>query len=70
MKNFANYLELLCCHKYRITTYRSNVNMWIEYALEYNCEIDEDDGKEYEDVMLWPQDVMFHEPWDSGSYST
>jgi hypothetical protein len=24
----------------------------------------------YECVMLWPNDVMFHPPWDSGEYST
>jgi hypothetical protein len=42
----------------------------VDYALEYTCEVDEYDGKEYEDVMLWPQDLMFHEPWDSGSYSS
>jgi formate hydrogenlyase regulatory protein HycA len=24
----------------------------------------------YECVMLWPNDVMFHRPWDSGEYST
>jgi hypothetical protein len=42
----------------------------VDYALEYNCEVDEDDGKEYENVMLWPQDLMFHEHWDSGSYSS
>ena len=42
----------------------------VDYSLEYNCEVDEYDGKEYEDVMLWPQDLMFHQPWDSGSYSS
>ncbi len=24
----------------------------------------------YECVMLWPNDIMFHPPWDSGHYST
>ncbi len=24
----------------------------------------------YECVMLWPNDIMFHPPWDSGEYST
>ncbi len=40
------------------------------YALEYEHGIDEDDGEEYECVMLWPNDIMFHPPWDSGEYST
>jgi hypothetical protein len=39
------------------------------YELEYVHEIDED-GDEMEHVMLWPNDIMFHPPWDSGEYST
>src|SRR5262249_52882950 len=27
-------------------------------------------GAGYECVMLWPNDIMFHPPWDSGHYST
>jgi len=42
----------------------------VVYALEYEHEIDEDDGYEHECVMLWPNDIMFHPPWDSGEYST
>ena len=47
----------------------------IFYSLEYDNEVDEDeadedDDCEYEAVMLWPNDIMFHPPWDSGSYST
>jgi hypothetical protein len=26
------------------------------------------EGEEY--AMLWPNDIMFHPPWDSGKYST
>jgi hypothetical protein len=40
------------------------------YALAYEHKIDEEDGYEYECVMLWPNDIMFHPPWDSGEYST
>jgi len=29
-----------------------------------------DDGEEHELVMLEPNDVMFHPPWDSGQFST
>jgi hypothetical protein len=29
-----------------------------------------DDGEPYEFVMLEPNDLMFHPPWDSGRYST
>jgi hypothetical protein len=29
-----------------------------------------DDGEFYEFVMLEPNDLMFHPPWDSGLYST
>lgn len=29
-----------------------------------------EDGKGSEWVMLEPQDIMFHPPWDSGEYST
>jgi hypothetical protein len=39
------------------------------YELEYVHEIDED-GDENEYVMLWPNDIMFHPPWDTGEYST
>ena len=38
------------------------------YELVYESGVDEDEGDEY--VMLWPNDVMFHPPWDSGEYST
>jgi formate hydrogenlyase regulatory protein HycA len=30
----------------------------------------EDPDGAYECVMLWPNDIMFHPPWDSGEYST
>lgn len=42
----------------------------VVYELEYVHEIDEEDGYEHECVMLWPNDIMFHPPWDSGEYST
>lgn len=40
------------------------------YALEYESYVDEEDGRVHEYIMLWPNDIMFHPPWDSGSYST
>jgi len=42
----------------------------VTYELEYVHGADEDNGEEYEYVMLWPNDIMFHPPWDSGEYST
>jgi hypothetical protein len=42
----------------------------ITYELVYENTIDEEDGFENECVMLWPNDIMFHPPWDSGEYST
>ncbi|MBL7041059.1 MAG: hypothetical protein ISR77_20660 [Pirellulaceae bacterium] len=42
----------------------------VVYALEYEHEINKEDDFEYECVMLWPNDIMFHPPWDSGAYST
>lgn len=38
------------------------------YGLIY--EAYEDDGDEQDHVMLEPNDVMFHPPWDSGQFST
>lgn len=42
----------------------------VYYELEYVHEVDEENGDEFEHMMLWPNDVMFHPPWDSGNYST
>lgn len=39
------------------------------YELAYEHHVEED-GDESEYVMLWPNDIMFHPPWDSGEYST
>jgi hypothetical protein len=41
----------------------------IYYELVYEKETNEE-GEEWECVMLWPNDIMFHPPWDSGEYST
>jgi len=40
----------------------------VVYELVYEHDIE--DGVEHEHVMLWPNDIMFHPPWDSGKYST
>jgi hypothetical protein len=40
------------------------------YELVYKKEIDEEDWEEDEYVILRPNDIMFHPPWDSGEYST
>lgn len=39
------------------------------YSLEYEHRVDEN-GRFLEYVTLWPNDIMFHPPWDSGEYST
>jgi len=39
------------------------------YSLEYEHRVAEN-GKSHESVTLWPNDIMFHPPWDSGEYST
>jgi formate hydrogenlyase regulatory protein HycA len=41
----------------------------ILYELVYERHVSED-GREWEEMMLWPNDIMFHPPWDSGEYST
>ena len=48
------------------------------YIKPFSVEIDnvvhelvyENHGEREEYVMLWPNDIMFHPPWDSGRYST
>jgi formate hydrogenlyase regulatory protein HycA len=40
------------------------------FGLIYESKRDEEDGSLHEQVMLQPNDVMFHPPWDSGEYST
>jgi hypothetical protein len=35
-----------------------------------SCDDPEAPDATYECVMLWPNDIMFHPPWDSGEYST
>jgi hypothetical protein len=45
----------------------------VVHGLIYECvdsEDPEDPGATYEYVMLEPNDIMFHPPWDSGEYST
>jgi formate hydrogenlyase regulatory protein HycA len=42
----------------------------VVHGLIYECEYWEEDGEEHEWVMLEPNDIMFHPPWDSGEYST
>lgn len=44
----------------------------VTHGLFYECHVDEYDGRreESEYIMLQPQDIMFHAPWDSGEYST
>lgn len=40
----------------------------VTYELVYERHVDE--GRQVEYMMLWPNDIMFHPPWDSGAYST
>jgi formate hydrogenlyase regulatory protein HycA len=40
------------------------------YGLIYGSQYWDDEGAEHEWVMLQPNDIMFHPPWDSGDYST
>jgi hypothetical protein len=42
----------------------------VVHELIYEREWWEEDGEEHEWVMLEPNDIMFHPPWDSGEYST
>ena len=42
----------------------------ITHGLVYEATRYEEDGPVIEFVMLLPRDVMFHPPWDSGSWST
>jgi hypothetical protein len=42
----------------------------VEHSLQYHHEQPEEDSPVFESVMLWPRDIMFHPPWDSGEYST
>jgi formate hydrogenlyase regulatory protein HycA len=42
----------------------------VVHGLIYRSEFWEEDGEEHEWVMLEPNDIMFHPPWDSGEYST
>jgi len=44
----------------------------VTHGLFYEHYVEEQGGERYEDeyVMLEPRDIMFHPPWDSGSYST
>lgn len=41
----------------------------IHYSLKYESGTD-DAGEPWEWVMLFPNAIMFHPPWDSGLYST
>jgi hypothetical protein len=42
----------------------------VVHGLIYECERWEEDEEEHDWVMLEPNDIMFHPPWDSGEYST
>jgi predicted nucleic acid-binding protein len=42
----------------------------ITHGLIYEKVRPEENGPEFEWVMLRPRDVMFHPPWDSGQWST
>lgn len=42
----------------------------VVHGLIYESEFWEEDGEEQEWIMLEPNDIMFHPPWDSGEYST
>ncbi|QOV87447.1 hypothetical protein [Humisphaera borealis] len=44
----------------------------VTYGLIYEHHLEEYDGirEASECVMLQPQDIVFHQPWDSGEYST
>ena len=42
----------------------------ITHGLIYEASRPEENGPEFEWVMLQPRDVMFHPPWDSGEWST
>jgi hypothetical protein len=53
----------------RVKRFRVEVEK-IVHGLIYECELHEEDGREIEWVMLQPNDIMFHPPWDSGEYST
>jgi hypothetical protein len=53
----------------RVKPFRAEVGK-VVHGLIYECERHEEDGAELEWVMLEPNDIMFHPPWDSGEYST
>jgi hypothetical protein len=53
----------------RVKPFRVEVGK-VVHGLIYECQQDEEDGRELEWVMLEPNDIMFHPPWDSGEYST
>jgi hypothetical protein len=53
----------------RVKPFRVEVGK-VVHGLIYNCERWEEDGEDHEWVMLEPNDIMFHPPWDSGEYST
>ncbi len=40
----------------------------IFFELKYSQS--EHEGRRFESVTLWPNDIMFHPPWHSGEYST
>jgi formate hydrogenlyase regulatory protein HycA len=42
----------------------------VRHALVYETIQPEEGAEVIECVMLWPRDIMFHPPWDSGEYST
>jgi hypothetical protein len=42
----------------------------VRHALIYETIQPEEGAEVIECVMLWPRDIMFHPPWDSGEYST
>jgi len=53
----------------RVRPFRVEVG-GVVHGLIYECQRWVEDGEEHEYVMLEPNDIMFHPPWDSGDYST
>jgi formate hydrogenlyase regulatory protein HycA len=56
----------------RVKPFRVTVGK-VVHGLIYECvdaEDSDDPGSTHEYVLLEPNDIMFHPPWDSGEYST
>lgn len=53
----------------RVKPFRVEVGK-VVHGLIYECKHGKGDDEEREWVMLEPNDIMFHPPWESGEYST